>query len=110
MSSPTGLPPDPLQQTLATVLAQLDEILRAVRREYRDFLTVEDVAAALGRSAYTIRRWIADGRVRATRIAGTGPRGRLLVPYDELRRLKQGGGLAEPRPGRPAGADVREGR
>ena len=46
-----------------------------------------EIGAITNRSAYTIRKWITSGRLKAIRVSGTGPRGRLLVPRSEIETL-----------------------
>jgi hypothetical protein len=41
-----------------------------------------------------VRTWIKDSKVAAIRVAGTGPKGRLLIPREELEKVV-GAGLAE---------------
>ena len=65
-------------------LDRLDELLTGRRKEN---FVVEEVAELTGRSEYTIRRWITEGKLKAVRIAEGGPRGRLLIPRAELDRL-----------------------
>jgi excisionase family DNA binding protein len=95
---PAGTPapsPDAQPAQLAPVLTDifhaLDEIRTRMAGAYKPLLTVEEVARLTGRSAYTVRRWVKDGRIKATRISGTGPRGRLLVAREQLRRLVAAG-------------------
>ncbi len=63
------------------------EIREILAGRTKPFHTVEEVAELTGRSDYTVRRWISENRISATRIEGTGPRGRLLVPRGELDKL-----------------------
>jgi excisionase family DNA binding protein len=65
-------------------LASIEERLRGSRRDY---YRVEELATLVGRSEYSIRRWIKQGKLKATRLEGTGPRGFLLVPRDQVERL-----------------------
>jgi hypothetical protein len=44
-----------------------------------------------GRTEYTVHRWVAENKLQAIRIAGGGPRGRLLIPRTELQRLGAAG-------------------
>jgi excisionase family DNA binding protein len=75
-------------QTNMTKLAtRLDEIHELVTGHSKEHLTVAEVAEMTGRSAYTVRRWISDGRLKASRIIDTGERGRLLIHREELHRL-----------------------
>ena len=53
----------------------------------KEMYTTEEAARMTGRAQYTVRTWIRDGRLIATRVSGSGPRGRLLIPRDELRKL-----------------------
>jgi len=76
---------------LAARLARLESKLDAVCAKFdgrtKPLLTVEETADLVGRTPYTIRRWITEGRIRAQRISGTGPRGRLLISRDELTQV-----------------------
>jgi excisionase family DNA binding protein len=78
-------------ETLETLNHKMDEVLAVVSGATKSLYTVEEVAALTGRSPYTVRRWINEQRISATRIADTGPRGRLLVAREELQRLINSG-------------------
>jgi excisionase family DNA binding protein len=89
------VPPDGSADRLAPVLGEIlagvrdiRELLTGTRKEW---LTVEEVAELTGRATYTVRRWIAAGRLKAVRVRGTGPRGRLLVARSELQGLISAG-------------------
>lgn len=83
--------PDPLAPVLAEILDGLRDIREMLRGMRKDYYTVAEVAEMTGRTPYTIRRWLAEGRITATRIEGTGPRGRLLIARDQLQRLVASG-------------------
>jgi excisionase family DNA binding protein len=77
---------------------KLDLIRELLSARRKDTFTVGELAGLTGRSSYTVRRWIAEGRLSAIRIAEGGPRGRLLIPRAELERListGQGGRIPE---------------
>lgn len=65
----------------------VEDIRSQLAAKRKDHYTVEEIADIVGRSAYTVRRWISEGRIKAIRIDGTGPKGRLLVPRDQLDTL-----------------------
>ena len=72
---------------LAELERKLDRLHDLLAARRKDQLTVAEFAEAVGRSAYTLRRWIGEGRVRAVRIADGGPKGRLLIARSELDRV-----------------------
>ena len=67
--------------------AKLDEIHGQITGQLKPFNSVEEVARLADRSAYTVRRWISDGLIEAVRVPGTGPKGRLLIRREELKKL-----------------------
>src|SRR4051812_33310979 len=69
---------------LRTVVNEVREILTGRRKAH---FTVEEVAELTGRKPYTVRTWIKEKRVKAVRVSGTGPKGRLLVSREEVQRL-----------------------
>lgn len=102
--NPTGAPPE--IAAFDRVLIELRTIRELIEQTRKPILTVAEVARLVGRSEYTVRRWVGAGRLPATRVAGTGPAGRLLVRRDDLDRLLASG-VADPA---PAGAATTERR
>jgi excisionase family DNA binding protein len=77
---------------LETWLKGLNERLS---RRTKSHLTVEEVAELTGRAAYTVRRWVKEKKLVAQRIREGGPKGRLLIPREEVERLIASGLGAE---------------
>ena len=73
----------------------IDDIREKLTSARKPFYTVGEVAAIVGRSAFTVRRWLHEGRITATRLHGTGPRGRLLIARDQLDVLVSNGLASE---------------
>src|SRR4051812_27293252 len=98
---PAQSPPEPdgigspaaelLLPVLRQLVATVEELRDRLDSRTKDYYTVEEVAQSVYRSEHTIRRWIAEGKLEATRVAATGPRGRLLIARDQLRRLVTSG-------------------
>ena len=80
---------------LPTVESGLRALKELLSRKTKSHITVEEVAELTGRTAYTVRRWIKEKRIRAQRIKDGGPKGRLLIPREEIERLIAGGLGAE---------------
>lgn len=76
-----------LAEALAQLTAKVDDIHRLVAGRTKSHYTVAEVAEQTGRSAYTVRRWISEGLIQATRVSAGGPRGRLLIASSELNKL-----------------------
>ena len=86
---------------LRSLFAELREIREILANQRKPNLTVGEVALLVGRDPYTVRTWVKTGRLKAIRVLGTGPRGRLLIERSELDRL-----LADGRGGSVPDADV----
>jgi excisionase family DNA binding protein len=102
-SAKTSLGQADTPETLTPLLTRILDDLRVIRSMLagtrKDFYTVEEVAQLTGRTSYTVRRWVTANRIAATRVEGTGPRGRLLIARDQLDRLIGAGMGTEIPPG-----------
>src|SRR4051812_39784318 len=72
---------------LGELRTALDEVRRILIGRQKSHYTVEEVAELTGRKPYTVRTWISEGRVKAIRVEGTGPKGRLLIAHEEVQKL-----------------------
>jgi len=104
--APAGGPP-PAPDAFDRIFGELRAIRELLEQARKPILTVAEVARLVGRSDYTVRRWIAEGQLAATRVLGTGPVGRLLVRRDDLDRLLAAGRATEALP--PTGPEGAEG-
>ena len=71
-------------RSLEALRQQMDDSaeLRAVSRKPQ--LTVNEFAELAGRAPYTVRTWIKNGLIKASRVPGPGPKGRFLITRTEL--------------------------
>lgn len=76
---------------LCQLRAEVEEIRDQISGRVKQYYPVDEAAEILGRSAYTVRRWVKVGRIKAIRIDGTGPKGRLLIARAELTHLLESG-------------------
>jgi excisionase family DNA binding protein len=76
--------PDDVRAMFQALQTELADIRAVLSRKRKEHYTVEEIAGLVCRSEYTVRRWIAQKRIKAIRVQGTGPRGRLLIPNTEL--------------------------
>jgi len=70
--------------TIDRTLGAIHELFASARKEQ---LRVEEFAKLVGKSPYTIRRWIGEGKIKAVRLADGGPKGRWLIARGEVDRL-----------------------
>jgi excisionase family DNA binding protein len=86
-----GLAAEDIVRALEGLRSQLQDglamLARQIEGRHKSHYTIDEVAALTGRAPYTVRAWIKRGMIAATRVRGTGPKGRLLVSHDELQRL-----------------------
>jgi hypothetical protein len=86
----SGYDSEPLKH-LVDVFERLDrkltDLLARLSDKVKSNYTVEEFGELAGRAPYTIRTWIKQGRIQARRVQGTGPRGRLLIPREEVERV-----------------------
>ena len=78
---------DEMYGLLRYLKVAIEDIRAQISSKRKENFTVDEIADLVGRSAFTVRRWISEGRIHAIRIAGTGPKGRLLVARKELDKL-----------------------
>jgi excisionase family DNA binding protein len=88
---PPAVTPGTGDPRLTQILAEIRALRELLQGARKPLLTIDEVARLTGRDPYTVRRWVKEHRIRATRVHGTGPRGRLLVAREELDRLLAGG-------------------
>ena len=89
----TAALPEAVLLELRHLRRDMDELVRHARGKAKTLLTVEEVAEEVGRVPYTVRNWVKNGKLKATRVDGTGPRGRLLVRREDLEALTVGTGI-----------------
>jgi excisionase family DNA binding protein len=75
--------------------AKLQDVSESIAGRRKEHYTIDEVAQLTGRAPYTVRRWVSEGKLRASRLRDGGPRGRLLVARAELDRLVADGKGAE---------------
>jgi len=76
-----------VEELLRPLDAKIERIRETLEARRKDHYTVDEVAELTGRTPYTVRRWISEERIKAIRIAGTGPKGRLLIAREEVDAL-----------------------
>src|SRR3954453_7163783 len=63
---------------LVELRSDVAEVRRILTGRQKDHYTVEEVGKLTGRKPYTVRTWVKEKRIKAIRVSGTGPKGRLL--------------------------------
>jgi excisionase family DNA binding protein len=76
-----------IERHLSPMRSKLEEVSELLSARRKDHYLVDEFAKLVGRSAYTVRRWIAEGKLKAIRVADGGPKGKLLIPRSEFERL-----------------------
>jgi hypothetical protein len=82
---------DHIVRVVLSILCELqrgqEEIRQQLAGRQKSHLTVEEFGQLVGRAPYTVRTWIRGERINAIRVAGSGPRGRLLIPREEIEKV-----------------------
>jgi len=79
---------------LTAVLDRLDRIEATLRslvtqRAVKDWYSVDEVAAILGKASYTVREWCRLGRIRAKKqLHARGPHPEWVISHDEFERIR----------------------
>ena len=86
---------DELRGRLSRIESTLEELLR--QKTIKEWYTTDEVAAVLGKAAFTVREWCRHGRVQANkRDCGRGNSKEWIISREELMRIQTDGLLAEP--------------
>ncbi len=67
----------------------------APKHKSKPFYTVRELATELGRSPYTIRRWIREGKIDALKLNSGGPRDRYLIDYSQVQEMLMNASASE---------------
>ncbi len=76
-----------MEEAARAVEEQPEIIRQRVRANAKDFYKVEEFAQLAHRGTGKVRGWIARGSIESVRVAGKGPRGKLMIPGKELEKL-----------------------
>lgn len=84
------------------LLARLERIeaalLRLEGKQEKDWYSIEDLAALLGKAPYTCREWARHRRIKAKkRACGRGRAKEWMVSAEELKRIQEEGLLPLPK-------------
>ena len=84
---------DLLLERLERIEAALESLIK--QRTVKDFYSVDEFAAIVGRAEFTCREWCRHGRVKAQkRLSGRGKSQEWVVPHAELLRFQREGLLS----------------
>jgi hypothetical protein len=78
-------------------LVRIETMLESLaQRTVKEWYTTEEVAATMGKAAFTVREWCRRGRVKAAkRDCGRGNAKEWIISREELMRIQSEGLLAE---------------
>src|SRR5262249_16111603 len=93
--STSGTFPNELISVLKDILAAIDDVRKQLARKVKHYFTVDEIADLTGRTPFTVRRWIKEGRITATRVEGNGAKGKLLIARYEIAKLVASGMTTE---------------
>ncbi|MEM9365672.1 MAG: hypothetical protein AAGD07_06720 [Planctomycetota bacterium] len=82
---------------LEMIEEKLNQLLEA--KSIQEWYDTKTVGQLLGRSAYSVREWCRQGRVRAEkRVCGRGSAKEWMISHEELQRIRSMGLLPLPKP------------